>query len=351
MTSAVRSKLTLRGERVAINANNAISIVADIFQRIGCDKNTAVSVAEHLADSSLCGMESHGLMRTLQYVEQFQDGTMNPLSKPCVVTTNRGSLEVDGKGGIGISAMSLAYDKGMEIAKECGISTLAIRNVGHTGRHGAFADTAAEKGFITLCTGGGNRKKWRQVAPHGGTKAMLPTNPWCAGIPGGERGPVIMDFATSKIAGGWIYAAKSAGALLPEGCVIDAEGNPTREPDDYFNGGAILPAGEQKGYALALIAELIGEAMLGPSTVECHWLLITLDTTRYREPSAMQNAAEELLEELRICPSAPGFERVEIPGERERDYRAQSNGVISIPKETWKQILALQISLKQSRQI
>ena len=351
MTSAVRSKLTLRGERVVINANDAVSIVADIFQRIGCDENTAETVAEHLADTSLCGMESHGLMRTLQYAEQFQDGTMNPLSKPCVVTTNRGSLEVDGKGGIGIPAMNMAYDKGMEIAKESGLSVLAIRNVGHTGRHGTFADTAAEKGFLTLCTGGGNRKKWRQVAPHGGAKAMLPTNPWCVGIPGGERGPVVMDFATSKIAGGWIYAAKSAGALLPEGCVIDADGNPTREPDDYFNGGAILPAGEQKGYALALIAELIGEAMLGPSTVECHWLLITFDTTRFREPSAMQNAAEELLNELRICPSAPGFERVEIPGEREREYRAQSKGVISIPEKTWKQILALQISLKQSRPI
>lgn len=348
MTSTVRSKLTLRGERIAINASDAVGIVTDIFQRIGCDKTTAETVAEHLADTSLCGMESHGLMRTLQYAEQFQDGTLNPLSKPCVVTTNRGSLEVDGKGGIGIPAMNLAYDKGMQIAKENGISALAIRNVGHTGRHGAFADTAAERGFLTLCTGGGNREKWRQVTPHGGAKAMLPTNPWCAGIPGGERGPVVMDFATSKIAGGWIYAAKSAGALLPEGCVVDSDGNPTREPDDYFNGGAILPAGEQKGYALALIAELIGEAMLGPSTVECHWLLITIDTTRFREPSAMQSAAEDLLEELRICPPAPGFERVEIPGEREREYRAHSNGVISIPEETWQQILALQSSLKQS---
>ena len=92
---------------------------------------------------------------------------------------------------------------------------------------------------------------------------MLPTNPWCIGIPGGGRGPVILDFATSKIAGGWIYAAQSAGALLPEGCVIDAEGNPTRDPEEYFNGGAILPAGGHKGYALALVAELIGEGHVG----------------------------------------------------------------------------------------
>ena len=355
MSSEVRSKLTLRGERVKIEASEAVAIVTEIFLGIGCSDDAARAVAEHLADTSLCGMESHGLMRTLQYAEQFQNGYLNPSAEPCIITTERGTQEVDGEGGIGIPAMRLAYQHGIAMASETGVSALAIRNVGHTGRHGAFADEAAEQGFLTLCTGGGNRDKWRQVAPHGGVNGMLPTNPWCAGIPGGERGPVVMDFATSKIAGGWVYAARSAGALLPENCVIDAEGNPTRNPEDYFNGGAILPAGGQKGYALALvgelIGELIGEAMLGPSTTEANWLLITLDATRFREPSMIQAAAEEVLNELRLCPPAPGFERVEVPGERERDYRAQSNGIISVPDETWQQILALRASLQANAEV
>ena len=342
MSAEVRSKLTLRGERVDVDATQAIDVVGDIFLQIGCSADTARLVAEHLTDTSLCGMESHGLMRTLQYAEQFETGYMSATAVPRIVTTSRDTQEVDGGGGIGIPAMRLAYDHGMAIAGEAGVSALAIRNVGHTGRHGAFADDAAEKGFLTLCTGGGNRHNWPQVAPHGGARGMLPTNPWCAGIPGGERGPVVLDFATSKIAGGWIYAARSAGALLPEGCVIDAEGNPSREPEDYFNGGAILPAGEQKGYALALVGELIGEALLGPSTTEANWLLITIDASRFREPSAMHAAAEEVLEELRQCPPAPGFDRVEIPGERERDYRLRSKGIVSVPEKTWQQILALQ---------
>ncbi len=341
MPLEVRSKLTLCGNRLKIDAAAAVETATDIFVALGCSENTARIVAEHLADTSLCGMESHGLMRTLQYAEQFQNGYMVPSAEPHVVTTARGTQEVDGGGGIGIPAMHLAYQHGMAMAAETGISALAIRHVGHTGRHGAFADNAAEQGFLTLCTGGGNRQNWRQVAPHGGANGLLPTNPWCAGIPGGEHGPVVMDFATSKIAGGWIYAARSAGALLPEGCVIDAQGKPTRKPEDYFNGGAILPAGGQKGYALALVGELIGEAMLGPSTTEGNWLLITLDTRRFREPSAMQAAVESVLEELRQCPPALGFDRVEIPGERERAYRAQSNGTVSIPEETWRQILAL----------
>jgi LDH2 family malate/lactate/ureidoglycolate dehydrogenase len=349
MPSDVRSRLTLRGERVPVTASEAIDVVSKILGRIGCSEAVAREVAEHLADTSLCGMESHGLMRVLQYAEQFRNGYMDPAADPYIVTTEQGAQEIDGGGGIGIPAMRLAYEHGMKLAAESGLSALAIRRVGHTGRHGAFADDAARRGFLTLCTGGGNRQTWRQVAPYGGARGMLPTNPWCVCIPGGERGPVVLDFATSKIAGGWIYAARSAGALLPEGCVIDADGKPSRDPEDYFNGGAILPSGGHKGYALALVAELIGEAMLGPSTTEANWLLLSVDTRRFREPSALQAAAEEVLTELRQCPPAAGFERVEVPGEREREHRAQADGIVSIPAETWGQIVALLDSLGAQR--
>jgi len=335
------SKLTLQGERVAVTAAEAVAIVSEIFRRIGCSDDCARQVAEHLADASLCGVESHGLMRALQYVEQFRDGYMNPRANPRIVDTARGATEIDGGGGIGIPVMRLAYEHGMQLAHDNGVAALAVRNVGHTGRHGAFADEAAVHGFLTICIGGGNRQKWRQVAPHGGARALLPTNPWCAGIPGGARGPVVMDFATSKIAGGWIYAARSAGALLPEGCLIDASGRPTRDPGDYFAGGAILPSGEHKGYALAVVAEMIGEALLGPSTTETNWLLIAVDATRFRDAPAMQSAAEAVLAELRDCPPAPGFERVEVPGERERECREAANGIIHVPEKTWRQILAL----------
>jgi LDH2 family malate/lactate/ureidoglycolate dehydrogenase len=335
------SKLTLQDERVAVAAAEAAAIVADIFLRIGCSEECAHEVAEHLADAGLCGVESHGLMRALQYVEQFRNGYLNPRAEPRILVTARGATEVDGGGGIGIPVLRMAYEHGMALARDQGVAALAVRNVGHTGRHGAFADAAAERGFLTICTGGGNRQTWRQAAPHGGARALLPTNPWCAGIPGGERGPVVMDFATSKIAGGWIYAARSAGALLPEGCVIDADGRPTRDPEDYFAGGAILPSGEHKGYALAVVAEMIGEALLGPSTTETNWLLIVVDATRFREAPAMQAAAEAVLAELRECPPVPGFECVEVPGERERACRERANGIVHVPRSTWQQILEL----------
>lgn len=341
------SKLELNEKRVMVTEEDAKHIVQDIFHRLGCPSKTATMVAEHLTDSNLCGMESHGLMRTLQYAEQFQNGYLIPEAEPCFRKTERGTYEIDGGGGIGIPAMHLAYEQGMSEARKDGVTALAIRNVGHTGRLGAFADHAAEQGYLTIIFGGGNREKWRQVAPHGGAKAMLPTNPYCLGIPGGNQGPVVIDIATSSIAGGWIYAAESAGALIPEGCLIEREGNPSRNPRHYFEGGAILPAGKQKGYALALVAEIMAEALLGPSTTEANWLLLVIDCSRYRGYDSMQHAAENVLDEIRNCPPAPGFERVEIPGERERNCRKASQGKIHVPSKTWKQILDLKEQLKK----
>ncbi|WP_406648498.1 Ldh family oxidoreductase [Aliisedimentitalea scapharcae] len=345
--TATRSKLDLQeDQRVNVSKAEAVSCMVAIFERLGNTPEVARCVAEHLAETSLSGMESHGVMRTLQYAEQMQNGYLSVGVDTQVIRAPSGATHVDGGGGIGIPAMVQAYETGMQMAVRTGVSALAIRNVGHTGRHGAFADKAGQEGFLTICVGGGNRKNWPQVAPHGGAKGLLPTNPWCIGIPGGARGPVVLDFATSKIAGGWIYAARSAGAQLPDGCLIDRDGNPSRDPEAYFSGGAILPAGGHKGYGLALMGEMIGEAMLGPSSTECNWLLVTLRCDHFRETSAMEVAAEAVLSDMRNCPPAPGFDCVEVPGERERDQYVKSGDRIAIPKATWRQIQELEAGLK-----
>lgn len=346
MVTGVRSKIELRGDRTQVKADAAADLVTNIFVNLGCAAEIARELALHLVDSSLSGVESHGVMRILQYAEQFKSGYMKAAGLPQVRQNGHGAILVDGGGGIGIPAMRMAYEEGMERARASGISVVAVCNVGHTGRHGAFADKAGEKGFVTILLGGGNRRLWRQVAPHGGAKAMLPTNPYCLGVPGGQRGPVVLDFATSKIAGGWIYAAKSANALLPEGCVVDKHGNPTRNPDDYFDGGAILPAGEHKGYGLALVAELVAEAVLGPVRAEANWLLVSVRANQFNSDSKIAAAAEEVLSEMRGCPPAPGSSGVEIPGERERNYHAASGGTIQVPSATWQQMLRL---LEQTR--
>ncbi|MCP5149160.1 MAG: Ldh family oxidoreductase [Ectothiorhodospiraceae bacterium] len=335
-------KLVLAEGTTTVGVEHAMRTVTAILCAAGCPPDISAMVAEHLVDASLCGVDSHGVVRVLQYAEQMRDGYLDPAGRARIFRTERGVTEIDGRGGIGIPAMALAVDHVCATARETGVALAPVRNVGHTGRLGAFAETGADAGCLVLIIGGGGRTSWRQVAPYGGRKAVLPTNPYCLGIPGGERGPVVVDFATSMVAGGWLLAARAAGATLAEGSIIDAEGRPSRDPEAYFGGGAILPKGGPMGYGLAVMAEIICEAMLGPVTTEVNWLVLAVDTTRHREPTAMRSVAEEILAELRACPPAAGFERVEVPGERERARRelGRARG-IEIPTRTWTAIEAL----------
>lgn len=340
--STAKSKLTMQGGRTRIPVAEAVGLVSAILGKAGFPDAVARGVAQHLVDADLCGVESHGIVRTLQYVEQIESGYLRPRSQPTIRHGDRGTLEVDGGGGIGIPAMQMAVKHLCAEAARSGFAVLPVRNVGHTGRLGAYAEAGAETGALIIIIGGGGRRNWRQVAPHGGRKALLPTNPYCLGMPGGARGPVVIDFATSMIAGGWLYSARAAGALVPEGAIIDAEGRASRDPHAYFDGGAILPKGGPMGYGMAVMAEMICEAMLGPVEAECNWLTMAVDTKRFREPGAIQRAAEEVLDELRNCPPAPGFERVEIPGERERDQRRANLSLgIAVPDLTVERIRSL----------
>jgi len=329
-----KSKLILSESRVNVSLDDVREKSLSILIKAGCKKDYANKIIDHLIDSDLSGVESHGVVRTLQYLDEYQQGYLLPNVVPKLTKDSLTTINVDGQGGLGIPAIDMATEEGIAVAKSNGMCAVAIRNIGHTGRLGAFAEKAANRGFLFILCGGGARDKWRMVAPYGGKKALLPTNPWCLGIPGGLRGPVVLDCATSKIAGGWIKAARIANAKLPKGIIIDKNGLPTDNPNDFFSGGAILPKGEALGYGLATIGELICDAMLGPATVECNTLILLVDTTRYRHPDIFKNAAEEILSELRDCPPAKGFERVEIPGEREQKNREISK-TIMLPKKIW----------------
>jgi len=312
------------------------------MQAIGCDPATAAEIADHLVDADLCGVYSHGVFRLDWYAERFAAGRFNPKAHPVLTQAEGGGALVDGGNNLGIPAFRLATDYLIEKAHANGMAAVGIANVDHTGRVGAFAQRGAEAGCLTIMFGGGSRKDWRQVAPYGGACGMLPSNPFAFAIPGGELGPVVSDFATSIASGGKIYAAKMAGRPLPEGLCIDAQGRPTTDPDDYFNGGAILPMGGPKGYGMALVAELLGEAILGQAMDGMNWIAIAVDLSRYRGSNSYRRAAEDCLAELRACPPSPGFDHVEIPGEREYKMRAErlSKG-IPIPPQTLQALKAL----------
>jgi LDH2 family malate/lactate/ureidoglycolate dehydrogenase len=313
-----------------------------VMQALGATPAIAAEITGHLVDADLCGVYSHGIFRLDWYAQRHAEGRFDATAEPRLTQAEGGAALVDGGNNLGMPAFRLATDHLIAEARSRGVAAVGIANVDHTGRIGAFVQRGAEAGCLTIVLGGGVRKDWRQVTPHGGARGMLPTNPYAFGIPGGAHGAVVVDFATGMAAGGKIYAAKMAGRPLAEGLCVDAQGRPTTNPDDYFNGGAILPMAGPKGYGMALVAELLGEAILGQARDGMNWIAMAVDLTRFRSPAAYRVAAEECLAELRACPPAPGFERVEIPGEREATLRAErlSSG-ITIAPETLERLRSL----------
>ncbi len=313
---------------VTIAADRLQRLTADTLQAAGASAPVAASVAAHLVDNNLRGVESHGVVRIAYYLDLFGTAFIDPRATP-VVNDDGGSLiHVDGADGFGIPAMELAVEHLVAAAPRHGLVAATVTRCGHTGRVGAYADALADHGLMALILGGGGHEIWPAVAPFGGAHGLLGTNPYAYAMPGGRRGNVVVDFATSATAQGKLAVARANGEPVPEGQIIDTQGRPSQNVEDFYDGGAILPAAGPKGYGMSLIAELVGFALL-PKPLEFNWLAVAIDIKRLRPDDGYDGAAETFLDKLTAVPPAPGFERVMVPGEPERRLKSdrEQNGV------------------------
>jgi len=303
-----------------------VGLISRILVAAGTRPDSAATVAEHLIDCELRSLPSHGLLRVPQYLDYIDSGAYLPGGE----VTHRWEgavLRVDGGGGFGIPAMNRAVE---ELSKRDGIGLAAVANVTHTGRIGQFAEVLAERGFLAWIQGGGYFKTGGQVAPHGGRTGLYSTNPHAFAFPGGKYGPMVADFASSALAAGKVAMARDRGEPLPPGAILDKHGRPSQDARDYFAGGALLPAAGPKGYGLALMAELVGYALLGPVR-EFNWLIVALPVALFRDPAEVAAAAEEVLAASKAVPPAEGFDEVTFPGERQRRRKAEATGVAVAP--------------------
>ncbi len=305
-----------------LSEQDALSLAGSLLSAVGMKAEPAKTVAAHLVDASLRGVESHGLERIPQYIEKARKGEINAAAEPEIVWVQEGIMQLRGNGGLGIPAMQMAANRLSTLAHQHGIAAAAVTDVTHTGRVGRYVESLASSGCFGIALGGGAYEQGGRVAPYGGASGVLSTNPYAFALPGGSHGPVVVDFATSMVAQGKLMLAQNRGEDLAQESILDRAGRPSRKPGDFYDGGALLPAAGPKGYGMALIAELIGCALIG-APKEFNWLMVALDLARFRTPSAFATAAQQCLNEVKAVPPREGFEEVLIPGEPEHRLREE----------------------------
>ena len=334
------------------------SIVTDIFTKAGCSPEESERIARHLASANLTGHDSHGVIRVPRYISWLRSGNLRAGQTLSVVSETDVFTVVDGNRGFGQSIGEQAVQLGINKSLKCGVSIVALRQSGHLGRIGDWAEMAIEAGLISIHFV--NVAGSLLVAPFGGVSRRMSTNPVTIGIPLGDSEPLILDFATSRVAEGKVLVAATGGKPLPPNSLITGDGQPTDDPKALYGDvdpartndvragdGAIRTMGEHKGSGLALICEMLAGALTGGGCagpdkpyILNGMLSIYISPDHLDTDQVFLQEAQQYIEFFKTSnPAKPGDD-VLVPGDMERQRRADrtANG-IELPDDVWSAIL------------
>jgi len=342
---------------VTIQVHNLIDFVAEVFSRSESSAEEARRIATFLTTANLTGHDSHGVIRVPLYVSWQKAGLVVPDQIAEIVVDTPSLAVIDGKFGYGQTVTPQAVRIGIEKCRKAGLAAIALRNAGHIGRVGDWAEMAAAEGLVSVHFV--NAAGSLLVAPHGGVEKRLSTAPYCVGIPRQGHDPIVLDFATSVVAEGKVLVASRGGKKLPEGALVDADGTLSKDPAvlygphgkdgprDHTKGtGAIRAFGEHKGSGLAFICELLGGALTGTGATAPDrrfangMLAIYIDPKVVDTSNFFDGEISRYVDFIRATKPVAGVDAVLIPGDNEAKTRAErtANGV-PLPDETWAAIV------------
>ena len=328
----------------------------------GSDARESKIVAANLVAANLTGHDSHGVGMIPRYIESLLEGGLVVNQHPKIAFDGGAMLSLDGRQGYGQVIGQEAMEIGVARAREHGMCVMGLGRSHHLCRIGQWAEQAVAAGLISLHFT--NVISRSIVAPYGGADARFGTNPVTIGIPIPNEPPFILDMATSAVAQGKIRVAHNKREKVSPDWLIDNAGRPT--PDPKFGViepfGALRTFGLHKGYGLAVVCELLGGALTGGGTWHSDdrsrkrvWngmLTILIDPKRLGADGAFGAETTAFLESLRKSPVAPGFDKVRIAGEPERETRARREREgIPVDENTWEEIIAAGAKLKVGRAV
>jgi len=322
---------------------------------LGAPPEVAEEVARHLVRANLAGHDSHGIIRIGQYAEQAEAGDLIPSALPTVAHEAPGGGLVDAGRGFGQYSTMYATRLAIDAASRLGVGAVAIRRSMHIGRVGEYVEAIMAAGQLGIVTVGSGGPGVGGMNVPGTSQRFFGANPWTFGMPGHDGG-VLVDISTATVAEGKVRVARDGGAALKPGSIVDSEGRPTTDPEDFYRGGSILPLGGEvaghKGYGLALASMLFGAlsmiddedpTMIGASSVSgddtegraAGVLIVTIDPAAFGRPAGYRELVDEVTARIRSTPVAPGAGAPIIPGEPESaTTKARRTSGIELPDAT-----------------
>ncbi len=328
------------------SADQLRKVSVAMFRAAGAADDVAGRVSEALVSSNLMGFDSHGVVHIPEYVGWIREGQIDPHDNLEVVKETASTALIDGHWGFGQVVAAKGMRIAIEKAQKCQISLVAIFNCNHIGRVGEYPMMAAERGMVGVVLANAGPV---EVAPYGGVERVFDTNPISVAVPAGEMNPFLMDYATSACAEGKLRVARNRGERVPEGWILDKDGQPSTDPNDFYEGGVILPFGGHKGYALNLLIDLLGGALAGAGcacTPQYQGgngvLMMAIDIEAFRSLEEFKADADCLFARVKAVKPAAGVKEILIPGEPDfRAREARTREGILVEDRTWEEIAGL----------
>jgi L-lactate dehydrogenase len=326
-----------------VNIDAARRFATDVLTKVSVPEDIAADVADHLIESDRVGYASHGLSILPNYRRVLAAGFVTADGRAERVVDRGSLIAYDGHSGFGQHVGKVVIDDAIARTREHGQCIVTLRHSHHLGRMGHYGEMVAAQGYVLLAfTNVVNRPPI--VAPFGGREARLTTNPLCfAGpLPGG-RPPFVVDIATSKIAVNKARVLAENGLEAPENALIDANGDPTNDPNVVFANppGALLPFGAHKGYALGLVAELLAGVLSGGGTIHPdnprngvatnNMFALVLDPQVDFNTTWRSQEVGAFLDYLLSCPPQDPAQPVQYPGQYEAENRARHTQTVVLP--------------------
>jgi L-2-hydroxycarboxylate dehydrogenase (NAD+) len=322
-----------------VAAAELVGFIAAAYRAVGAPEGDAHMAAELMAQSDLAGADGHGVFRLPQYIRRIKAGGLNVRPDIRVHRTGVATALVDGDNGLGHLVMRRAAETAIDTASANGVAWVGVHRGNHAGAASVYAMMPLAHDMIGIYLAVGNAN---HLPPWGGIDMLLSTNPIAIAVPGLDEPPLVLDMATTVAAYGKVKLAAQRGEKMPEGWMIDRQGQPLTDPgraDDGF----LLPIGGYKGAALSLMFGLLAGTLNGAANgrdvidfnkddetpTNTGQAIVALSIARFGNPIHFKEKVDDFSRQLRSSTLLPGFDKIRLPGERLHACRAerQAHGI------------------------